>query len=121
MSASPASLLESLFAGSSTEELIAEEQEHQATEVSVPSVLGKRTSPSGGVDSDDDSDGESSIPGNDNLPSRSNSATHPNPGSLQVEQAIRRMAKRLKLSNENISLVEQFTQASIAPLVITIN
>ena len=36
MSTSPASLLDDLFAGSTAEELIAEELEHQATEVSAP-------------------------------------------------------------------------------------
>jgi len=121
MSTSPTSLLDGLFTGSSADELIAEEQEHQTTEVRAPSVLGKRTSPSGDVDSDNENDGEVPSPRTENPPSRSSSVARPTSGSLLVEQAIRRAAKRLKLSNENVSLVEQFAQVSVSLPVIANN
>jgi len=100
-----------LFAGLSPEDLIAQEAEHQATEPPTSSTLGKRTSPSGDPDDDDHGEDEEEQ-GGENPPSNSGSATHQNPGSLRMEQAIRRTAKRLKLSNEDISLVEAFAQVS---------
>lgn len=105
-------LLQDLFPGLDADQLIAEEQEHQTDVLLVPSVLGKRTSPSGDAESDIEGDGESPGTEGDSLPSHLSSATHPNPATLQMEQAIRRTAKRLRLSNENISLVERFAQVS---------
>jgi len=101
-----------LFAGLTADQLIAEEQEHQADELPAPSVLGKRTTPSGDVGSDSEGDGDEEPPGRrgGGLPSHSSPGTHPNPATLQMEQTVRRMAKRLKLPNESISLVEQFSQ-----------
>lgn len=110
MSASSESPLDTLFPGLSPDELIAEEQDHQATEFSTPSTLRKRTSPSGGANTEDEGDRESPGPKSE---SRSNLVTRPNPGTLEVDQAVRRMAKRLKLSNESVSLVEQFAQVCI--------
>ena len=111
-----------LFAGLTAAEIIAQEHEHQATELSAPSALGKRTSPSGDADSDGRDDEEPPpSPGHESSPSHSTSVTHPSPGTLQMEQAIRRMAKRMKLSNESISLVEQFSQVSITSLALEID
>ena len=104
--------LDHLFPGLSPDQLIAEEQDHRAAEFSVPSTLGKRTSPSGGIDTEDEDDGESPNPGGESSPDRSSSTTRPNPRTLEMDQAIRKLAKRLKLSNESVSLVEQFTQVS---------
>ena len=105
-----------LFANLTAEDLIAEEQEHQASEPSAPSTLGKRASQS--RDSDNDSNGEDeeepASPRNENLSGRSDLATRPNSGSLQMDQAIRRTAKRLKLPDDDISLLETFAQASVA-------
>ena len=108
-----------LFANLTAEDLLAEEQEHQATEPSVPSTLGKRASQSRDSDSDDGEENEEQAsPRGKNPPSHSDSATPPDPGSLQMDQAIRRTVKRLKLPNEDILLVETFAQASLAnPLV----
>ena len=103
----------SFFAGLSTEQLIAEEQEHQATRLLTHSILGKRTSPSGSIESDNEGNRESPSPGDEDSSSHPSSVTHPNPASLQMDQVIRRMAKRLKLSNESISLVEQFAQVHV--------
>ena len=72
-------------------------------------------------DSDGRDDKEPPSPGRESSPSHLSSATHLNPGTLQMEQTIRRTAKRLKLSNESISLVEQFAQVSIASLVLEID
>lgn len=108
-----------LFSGLSPEDLIAEEEEHQGTELSARSTLGKRAAPS--EDSDHESQGgeeEQTSPRNENPPSRPGSTTHQNPGSLRIEQAIRRTAKRLKLPNEDISLLETFTQVSAANLIL---
>ena len=105
-----------LFANLTAEDLIAEEEGHQASEPSIPSTLGKRASQSRDSDdeSNDEDEEEPASPRNENPPSRSNGTTHPNPASLQIEQVIRRTAKRLKLPNDEISLVESFAQASIA-------
>ena len=123
MATSPESPLRGLFAGLSADQLIAEEQEHRAAELSTPSVLGKRPSPPGDSDDNSDSEHDKEPPsqGHEHLPSSSTSATHPNPGSLLMEQAMRRTVKRLKLPNEDISLVEKFVQASIVNLVFVTN
>jgi hypothetical protein len=115
MSTSPRSPLDDLFPGLSADQLIAEEQDHEDTEFSAPSTLGKRTSPSGGVDTEDEDEGNgrSLSPEGESSPNRPSSVTRPNSGMLEMDQAIRRTAKRLKLSNENISLVEKFTQVSL--------
>lgn len=107
MSASPDSPLHSLFTGLTTDQVIAEEQGYQTTQPPVRSILGKRTPPLGDKESDDEDDGESPNPGEGNPHSRPSSV---NPASLQMEQVVRRMAKRFKFSNESISLVEQFSQ-----------
>jgi len=112
MPTSPESPLDALFGGISAEQLIAEEQESQDPEPLAPSVLGKRTSPSKDIDSDDEGNGESPSPGGETSPSSSSTA-HPNPATLQIGQTMRRMAKRLRFSNENVSLVEQFTQVGV--------
>jgi len=118
MSIPSESLLQNMFAGLNADQLIAEEQEHQNDELPAPSVLGKRTSPSGDAGSDGEDDGELPGPGGESLLSRLSPATHPNPATLQMEQTIRRMAKRLKLSNKSTSLVEQFAQVStVGPLL----
>ena len=110
-----------LFAGLTAVEIIAQEQEHQAAELPAPSALGKRASPSGDADSNGRDDEEPLSPGRENSQSHSILVTHPNPGMLQMEQTIRRMAKWLKLLNENISLVEQFYQVSITSLALEID
>jgi len=107
MSSSP---LESLFGGLNADQLIAEEQEHQATQPLAHLVPGRRASPLGNIDSDDE---EPLIPGSESSPGLPSSATHPNPAPLQTEQVIHRMARRLKFSKENVSVVEQFSQVSI--------
>jgi len=110
MSTSPKSPLDGLFPGLNPDQLIAEEE---AAELSVPSTLGKRTLPSGDTDNEYEDDGpKSPSPGGESSPDHSSSVTHPNPGTLEMDQAVRRMAKRLKLSNENLSLVEHFAQVS---------
>lgn len=115
--------MSTLFGGITAEDLIAEEQERQTADLSTPSTLGKRTSPSGDSDSDrhEEEEEEPAIPRGESLPSHSTSATHPNPGSLQMEQVIRRTAKRLKLPNEDISLVETFAQVSVVNPLYTNN
>lgn len=117
MSTSPTSPLDRLFAGINVDQLIAEEQEHETSgSAPTPPILGKRISPSTDhdpSDSNDEDEREPSAPRGES-PSRSSSVVRPNSGSLQVDQATRRMAKRLKLSNEDICLVEKFTQASLA-------
>ena len=111
MSASPSYPLDGLFPGLSPDQLIAEEE---AAELPVPSTLRKRTLPSEDTDIEDEPEdgGESPSPGDAGSQGRSSSVTHLNPGTLEMDQAVRRMAKRLKLSNENVSLVEQFSQVS---------
>ena len=113
MSNSSGSLLDALFAGLSTEQLIAEEQEHQEPELVTTSTLGKRTSMSPDPDSDDNNEEDSPGPEGASSLGRSNSVAQPNAGTLRMDQAIRRIAKRLKLSNESTSLVEQFAQVSL--------
>ena len=113
MSTSPDSPLGGLFAGLSADQLIAEEEDCQGIPPPTPSTLGKRTLPPGSNENEDDSDEESASPGNESLPSNPSSLTHPNTRTLQMDQAIRKMTKRLKLSSENVSLVEQFSQVGI--------
>ena len=109
MSNSPKYPLNDLFPGLSLDQLIAEEE---AAELSVPSTLGKHTLPSRDTDSEDEDNGGSPSPEGESSPDRSSSVTRLNPGTLEMDHAIQRMAKRLKLSNENVSLVEQFAQVS---------
>ena len=87
------SLLQNVFTGLSADQLIAEEQERQNDELPAPSVLGKRTLPSGDARSDGEDDEELLGPGGESLPSCPSPATHLNPATLQMEQTIRRMAK----------------------------
>ena len=96
-------------------------EEHQAAELPAPSALGKHASLSGDANSNGRDDEEPLSPGCENSQSHLISVTHPNPGMLQMEQTIRRMAKWLKLLNENISLVEQFYQVSITSLALEID
>ena len=100
------------------DQLIAEEEDHETSDNSVPSppILGKCTSQSDDhnlSESENEDDIEPSTPRGES-PSRSGSVARPNSGSLQVEQATRRMAKWLKLSDEDVCLAEKFTQASLA-------
>jgi hypothetical protein len=113
MSPSSDSPLDNFFTGLSADQLIAEEEECQTSQPLRPAqpVLGKRTVPPGDDRSDDDGNGGSPSPGDRDSPGHSTSV---NPASLHVEQVIQRMAKRLKLSYENTSLVEQFSQVHIA-------
>jgi hypothetical protein len=91
-------------------ELVGGEEDLPVVEPSVPSTLGKRHSPSG-ESSGEEEDGESPRGPEDEPPlGRSVSVTHPNPGSLQEEQAVQRMTKRLKLSSDDTSLIERFSQ-----------
>src|SRR6266478_6550043 len=81
-----------LFSGLSVEELIAEE-EKQDTELPVTSTLGKRTSTSqNDEDDNDDSDEESPGPGGESSQGRSSSVAHQDPGTLRMDQAVRRTA-----------------------------
>ena len=113
MSATPQSPLHTLFNGLSAEELIAEEQEHQVSETLTPasSILGKRTSEFPESDNDDEGPRSPSPEGEDL--SGPSSGTQGNSGSLLTEQSIRRLGKRLRLSNEDITLVEQFAQVCV--------
>ena len=116
-----ASPLDNLFPGLSPDQLIAEEQDHQGAEFSVPSTLRKCTSPSGGINTEDKDDGESPNPRGESSPDHSSSTTCLNPGTLEMDQAIWKLAKQLKLSNENVSLVEQFTQVSTTKPLLEMN
>ena len=100
----------SLFTGLDMDQLIAEEEQHQALESQSPPTLGKRLLPSRDVSENEDEEPPGS---EDEGPAhRSAPAARLNSGSLRVGQAIRKASKRLKLSNENTSLIEQFSKAS---------
>ena len=64
-------------------------------------------------DSDDNNDADSLGPKGASSSGCSNSVAQLNAGMLRMDQAIQRIAKRLKLSNESTSLVEQFAQVSL--------
>lgn len=106
----PGLSLETLFGGLDPDQIIADEEEDLTLPVSI---LGKRTAPPGqisnGNDDDDEENGSPDPEGRD-LQGRSGPATQINTGTLQIEQIIRRTAKRLRLSHESTSLVEQFSQ-----------
>ena len=75
-----------------------------------PSTLGKRLLSSRAAG---ENEGEELLGSEDENPARhSVVVAHPNPWSLRVEWAIQKVLKRLKFSNENTSLVEQFSKAS---------
>lgn len=103
-----------LFAGLTAEELIAAEQEHELDPdlLATPSVLGKRTSPSGEGDSDDDTD----RPLSPDIENHSSLDAHAGTSTLRMKQAVQRLKKRLKLSSEDTVLLEQFVQVCVLTL-----
>ena len=112
MSALSQSIPHGLFIGLDVDsELAGDEEDLRTTEPQVPSTLGKHHSPSSLGESSDEEDEESPW-GTEGEPPRSHSVslTRPNPGTLQEEQAARKMAKRLKLSGDDASLVEGFSR-----------
>jgi hypothetical protein len=113
MSVSPKNPLPALFAGLSAEELITAEEEHQLDPelLITPPVLGKRAARTEDDDSDDGA-GRSPSPESENDP---NPGNHTDVSALRMEQAARRLKKRLKLSSEHASLVEQFVQVRRLP------
>lgn len=115
MSPAPNFSLSNLFGGLDADELIAHEEEDQTAEPPAPSTLGKRPSPAQDDGEGDDEEEPSNSRGED-PPGRSDSTTHSESTSLQMGQAIRRAVKRLRLSDENIALVEQFSQVSVTNL-----
>lgn len=123
--AAPGLSIETLFGDLNSDQIIADEQD----ETPPLSTLGKRSSPPGQVSNDnndndegnDDDEGDDPPVTEDRGPRRRSSpGTQTNPRSLRVEQAIRRMAKRLRLSDENTSLVEQFSQESSLEVQLTL-
>lgn len=114
MSPAPNFSLSNLFGGLDADELIAHEEEDQTAEPPAPSTLGKRPSPA--QDDEGDDEEEPSNSRGEDPPGRSDSTTHSESTSLQMGQAIRRAVKRLRLSDENIALVEQFSQVSVTNL-----
>lgn len=112
MSVLPGPSLHTLFAGLSAEELIAAEADHQLDEEFsiTPSVLGKRVTRSEESESDGDTGRSPSPQAGDN----SSQGNFTNVAALRMEQAIRRLRKRSKLSNEDTALVEQFAQVCLS-------
>jgi len=111
MSTSPEAPPQILFAGLSAEELIAAEQGHRADP--EPSILGKRPSQTREGDSDDEEYRSPSPEDRDNS-GDSNPSDHANVSTLRTEQAVRRLRKRLKLSNNDTALIGQFAQVRIS-------
>ena len=111
VSAAPGLSVENLFGDLDPDEIIADEEDNQTP---PPSTLGKRPLSPGQTDEDhnDDDEEENNPPGPESRGPRGRSSpgTQANPGSLRVEQVIRRLTKRLRLLDESISLIEQFAQ-----------
>ena len=116
MSVPPESPLNALFAGLSAEELIAAEQGHQLDpELStIPSILGKRAARLEDNNNDDE-DGADRSPSPD--VENNSPRSHTNVSALQMEQAMRKLRKWLKLSSEDTALIEQFTQVCVLLLL----
>jgi hypothetical protein len=111
MSVPPEHPLPALFAGLSAEELIAAEEVHQLDPeplITHP-VLGKRAARTEDDNSDDEA-GESPSPEPEN-----DLGNHTDVSMLRMEQAVRRLKKRLRLSNEHAALIEQFVQVHPLP------
>ena len=116
MPAAPGLSIETLFGDLNPDQMIADER-GERDETPPLSILGKRPSPAGQTDDDSsDNDEENDPPGTEGRGprDRTNPGTQTNPGRLRAEQVTRRMAKRLRLSDESASLVEQFSQVGIS-------
>lgn len=98
------------------DQLDGEEEGGQVTEPPVTPTLRKRSLQSGDSESEDEGG-----PGREDSSSQPSSATHSNAGTLQMEQTVRRTAKRLKLSNEDTAVVERFSQVNIIFLLLLSN
>ena len=114
--AAPGLSIQTLFGDLNPDQIIANERDER-DETPPLSILGKRPSPARQTGNDDDNDDElDNPPGTEGRgpQDRTNPRTQMNPGSLRVEQVTRRMTKRLRLSDESVSLIEQFNQVDIS-------
>ena len=118
MPAAPRLSIETLFRDLNSNQIITDKQD----KTPPFSTLRKQSSPPGQVSNNNNNNNEENLnnKGDDPLVTEDRGPQHHsspgvqmNPRSLQVQQAIRRMVKWLRLSDKNTSLVEQFSQVCL--------